>query len=885
MRLVAMIRLHFRSLFSRREVEEELDEELRYHLERQMEENIAAGMNPDEARYAALQSIRDMEQRKEECRDSRGLNIAETVFYDFRYGVRSLRKSPAFSLIALITLALGIGATTAIFSVVYAVLLRPLPYRDSSRLIVLNETNPRVGRVSVSYPNFRDWRAQNAVFSGIASVSAVDFNLAGLAQPEVIHGQAVSPNFLSILGAHPLMGRDFTASEEKAGTSPVVLLSYPLWQSRFGGDRNVVGRGIALDGRGYTIIGVLPADFRWFEKSDVLEPLGAWATNKTSELNERGERGDTIVLGRLKPNVNFAQSRSEMEGIASRLASEYPASNSQFGVLLRPLHDVFVSDLRPAILVLLVAVVFVLLIACANVANLFLVRGSGRAKEIALRVAIGASRGRIIRQIMMESFLLASLGGVVGLMLAIGGIHGISRLLTTEELAGASLNLNGVVLSFAAGMAILSVFVFGLAPAVHISKADVGSELKESGRTASASAGQNRWRTRLAVAEISLALVLLAGAGLLMKSLYRLLSVDPGFRPNHVLTMDMTLRTAQYDKDPAAVNFWNQVLYRVRALPGVTSAALGTVVPLTHDHSRSDITLEGMAPQKLGSFPHPDVHIVSSGYVNTLGIELLGGRRFTEADNETAPRVGMINALLARQYFPRENPVGKRFHFGHPPANNAQEWITIIGVVGNTRLYGLDNPSRLEIYVPLRQSVTKEMNLVVRSGNDPAALTSAIRRVVHSIDKDQPITHIATMKQLMNDSVSTRRLALVVLALFSSLALVLAAVGIYGVISYSVEQRTHEIGIRVALGARRGHVLRMVLVQAAKIVGAGMAAGLVLSLALGRLMSSLLFSISAADPMTFAVVAAVLALIAMLACYIPARRALGVDPVIALRHE
>jgi len=881
MRIADIVRHRLRSLFSRGKVEQELDEELRYHLERQIDENIAAGMSPDDARYAALQSIRDVAQRKEECRDSRGLNLAESLFYDFRYEMRSLRKSPAFSFIALITLALGIGATTAIFSVVYAVLLRPLPYREPSRLVILNETTPNVGNVSVSYPNFFDWRAQNVVFSGIASVSSVDFNLAGLAQPEVIHGQAVSPNFLSILGVYPFIGRDFAASEEKAGAPPVVLLSYSLWRSRFGGDRNVVGRGIALSGRGYTIIGVLPEDFRWFEKTDVLEPLGVFATNN-SELQARGARSDMLVLGRLRAGVSFEEALANMGTIEARLANRFHAL---LGVRLRLLHDVFVSNLRPAVLVLLVAVVFVLLIACANVANLFLVRGSERAKEISLRLAIGASRGRVVRQILIESFLLALFGGLLGLALAVAGIHGISRLLPAEELAGAKVTLNSIVLAFTAGMVILSVFVFGLAPAIHTAKADVGSNLKEGGRTTSASAGQNRWRMRLAVAEIALALVLLAGAGLMMKSLYRLLSVDPGFRPNRVLTMDMSLRTAQYSKDAAVLNFWNQVLYRVRALPGIASAALGTVVPLTHNHSRSDITVEGMPVPKLGSFPHPDVHIVSPGYVDVLGINLVSGRSFTAADNENAPRVGMINALLARQYFANQNPVGKRFHFGHPSANNPKEWITIVGVVGNTKLYGLDNPSRLEVYVPLHQSPVSEMNLVVQSGSDPATLTSAIRRIVHSIDKDQPISNVATMKQLMNDSVSTRRLALIVLALFSALALALAAVGIYGVLSYSVSQRTHEIGIRMALGAQRGHVLRMILVQAMKIIGLGMFIGLVLSLALSRLMSSLLFSVSAADPATFVGVAALLTLIAMLACYIPAHRALSVDPVIALRQE
>lgn len=472
MRWIGMFRLRLRSLFSRRKVEEELDEELRYHLERQIDENTAAGMTSEDARYAALLSIKDIEQRKEECRDTRGVHIFEALFHDIRYGVRTLRKSPGFASVALFTVALGIGATTAIFSVVYGVLLRPLPYKDPSRLVILNETTPKVGKVSVSYPNFLDWRGQNHAFSNMAAVCSVDFSLSGIAQPENISGQAVSTNFLSMLGVHPLLGRDFDSSEGTAGAAAVVLLSYPLWQSHFGGDRNVVGRTIDLDGRGFTIIGVLPPDFRWIEKTDVVEPIGVWATHN-SEASNRGARGDTVVLGRLATGVTFAQARSEMEGIAARLAHEYPATNDQFGVLLQPLREVFVSDLRPAILVLLGAVVFVLLIACANVANLFLMRGAERTKEIALRLAIGASRGRIIRQMLAESFLLAFLGGVLGVALAIGGIGGIKHLIPASGLEGATVDLNGPVLFFAAGMVLFSALLFGFAPAIHSARANV----------------------------------------------------------------------------------------------------------------------------------------------------------------------------------------------------------------------------------------------------------------------------------------------------------------------------------------------------------------------------------------------------------------------------
>jgi putative ABC transport system permease protein len=611
-----------------------------------------------------------------------------------------------------------------------------------------------------------------------------------------------------------------------------------------------------------------------------------WVTNNPKTAADRSERSETTVVGRLTEGRSFAEARAEMEGIAARLAQAYPGANDQFGVALRPIRDVFAGEIRPAILVLFAAVMFVLLIACANVANLFLMRGAGRAREIALRMAIGASRGRVIRQMLAESFILAFLGGLLGLLLALGGVHGLARMIPVDRLDGASVNLNGAVLIFTTGVVVLSAFLFGLAPALHATKASVHSHLKEGGRTATGGTGTNRWRAVLAVAEVSLALILLVGAGLMMKSLYRLLSVDPGFQPDRVLFMDMSLRTSQYDKDPAILNFWQQVLDRVRALPGVTSAALGVGVPMSDEHWRTDVTLEAMMLPKPGSFPHPDMHVVSPGYVGTLGIRLLSGRAFTDADNENAPPVAMINSMLAQHFFPGKNAVGKRLMFGHPSDDTKPpKWFTIIGVAGDTKIYGLANPSRFEVYVPFRQSVSGEMSLIVKSGIDPAALISAVRGVVASVDKDQPIFGIATMKQLVDNSVSTRRITLILLGLFSALALTLAGIGIYGVISYAVAQRTHEIGIRLALGAQRRDVVRMILAQGAAITGAGLALGMVASLGLTRLMAKLLFAVSSADPSTFIGVAVVLVLIAMAACYIPARRTLGVDPMMALRDE
>jgi putative ABC transport system permease protein len=473
----------------------------------------------------------------------------------------------------------------------------------------------------------------------------------------------------------------------------------------------------------------------------------------------------------------------------------------------------------------------------------------------------------------------------LGVAVSIAGIRGMAQLMPVDAQMGADVNLNGAVLLFAAAAVVLSSLMFGLVPALQLTKPEMQSDLKEGGRSVSAGVGQNRLRGLLAVGEIAVALILLVGAGLMVKSLYRLMSVDPGFKTDRILTMEMDLRTAQYDKHPAILNFWEQLLARVRVLPGVEGAALGTHVPLTDSHGRSDITIEGMPLPKPGSFPHPDEHAVSPGYLKTLGVPLLRGREFTDTDTENAPAVGMINAMIAKQFFPNQDALGKRFMFGRPSADRAPKWITIVGVTTDTKLYGLANPARLEVYLPFRQAVSGAMDLVVKSAADPASLTSAIRGAVASIDKDQPIFAIATMQQLVKDSVSTRRVTLILLGIFSALALVLAAIGIYGVISYSVAQRTHEIGIRMALGADGGGVLRMIFAQGVKIAGAGVIIGLAASLGLTRLMAKLLFSVSAADPLTFAAVAIVLVAVAMLACYIPARRALRVDPIIALRYE
>jgi putative ABC transport system permease protein len=873
-----------RALFRSKSMDAGLDEELQFHLDRQLEKYIRAGLSPEEARRRVRLDFGGADQIAEECRDARGIRALEALRQDLRYGLRTLRKNPGFTCVSLLTLALAIGANTAIFSLVYGTLLRPLPYADPDRLIVLNEIHPRIGTISVSYPNFLDWRAQNHVFSGMAVMAGVGHNLSGIDLPETISGLAVSSNYLSLTGVHPLFGRDFDPSEDKPGATPVVMLTYPLWQSHFGGRQDVIGHSVALDGHGFTIIAVLPRDFRTRDAVHVLEPLGVWLTNNNGAVN-RGNRGDTGALGRLASGITLERARAEMSGIQARLAEAYPEANNQFGIALQPIHELFVGDIRPTILVLFTAVMFVLLIACANVANLFLMRAAGRTREIALRVAIGATGGRIVQQMLVESFVVAGLGGVLGVGLAFAGMQAMSGLIPAAAMSGNAPDVNGVVLLFALGATALSAVAFGLAPAVQSVRAGVHSRLQESGKSSTGGVRQNRWRTMLVVAELALSVILLAGAGLMLKSVYRLIAVDPGFRPDYLLRLNMSLTEAQYPNDAAVRVFWRRLLDGVHALPGVEGAALGTSVPLTDSHSRGDITIEGMALPAPGSFPHPDDHLVSPGYRRTLGIRLLAGRDFTDADSETAPTVALINARLAHDLFPGQDPVGKRFVMGRPEPARKLVWISIVGVVDDTRLYGLANPSRLEIYRPLAQATPGEMDLMVRSRINPNALTSSIRAVVASIDRNQPIADINTMDELVQRSVGSRRVTLILLGAFSALALFLAGIGIYGVISYSVAQRTKEIGIRMALGAGHQDVIRMILLQGARIVSAGLIIGIFAAFGLTRYLATLLFSVSPGDPSTFAMVALLLALVALLACYIPARRTLRVDPMTALRHE
>ena len=802
------------------------------------------------------------------------------LFLDLRYGVRMLAKSPSFTLVAVLTLALGIGANTAIFSVVNGVLLRVLPFRDAGRLMVLSESTERLPHVSVSYPNYLDWRQQNHSFEPMAFFLPLDFNRAGVNEPENSGGSAVSSNFFGTLGARPLLGRDFLPDEDKKGTAPVVMLSYALWQRRFGGEPGAVGKSLTLDGKPYTIVGVLPPQFVMYEGAQVYTPVGLWLDDR---MLERGSHDDGSVVARLKPDVTLAQARADLDTIASQLDRQYPVTNKGNRVGITSIRGQFVGDSAPPILILFAAVGFVLLIACVNVANLLLARSTSRGREIAIRSALGASRIRVVRQLLTEGVVLAALSGALGLLVGSWGISGLLSLIPDDGLMGAPIALDQRVLAFTVLLAFGTVLITCLVPALQASKPDLNETLNESGRTASGGAQRLQLRSLLAASEIALALVLLISAGLLIKSFTRLLAVDPGFNPESVLTMRTSLRGPQYAKPEQFTVFARQALLKVRALPGVTYAALGTQLPLTDSHSRRDITIVGQPVPEVGQFPHPDFHVISPDYFSAMGIGLKRGRTFAESDTPQAPGVVIISESLARRFWANGDAVGKSVLIGHPAPNNPA--LTVVGIVSDTKQYGLGAATRWEVYLPYLQHPTENFRVVVRTAIRPEDLTAAIKTEIHGVDPDVPISELETMRQVVSDSVGTQRVTMLLLGLFAGLAIALAAVGIYGVISYSVAQRTHEFGIRMALGAERADVLRLVLGKGLGLAVFGVAGGLAGAFALTRFLSSMLFGVQPNDPMIFGGVAVFLGMIALLASYIPARRATQVEPVVALRHE
>jgi putative ABC transport system permease protein len=872
--------------FSRGKREEDLSDELRHHLEKQVEANLASGMTPDEARRQAALRFGAVESVKESCREQRSGFWLETFWADVRYALRVMRKNPGFAAIAIFTLALGIGANTAIFSVVYAVLLRPLPYPDSNQLVVLFDAKPQEGveETGTSYTNFEEWRAQNTVFSEMAGNQGHDLTVTGRGEPFVAVTGVVTPEVFAVLAATPLAGRTFVPGDGKQGATPVVILSENLWRSRFNADPNIVGTAISLDKRLFTVVGIMPADFRTplqARKQDIWVPLVDDPLFSTWMARRGGHW--FVVLARLKPEVSIAQAQVEMSAISARQAKENPAENEGWTVRIVPLQSELVGDVKPALLVLLGAVALVLLIACANIANLLLARATSRAKEMSVRIALGAGRGRIVRQLLTESAALGLFGGVAGILIAYWGVHSLRSLLPADMPKANPIQVDGYVLGFALLLSAAASFVFGLAPALLAAGSDLQKTLREGAGRAGSGGGRQSMRTILAAAEIAVAMILLVGAGLLVRSFIALTSVRPGFSAEHLVKAEVQLPRFEYSTPQQWTAFTVDLLARIQAEPGMRYSAVGLPLPLVHNAVNLGFEIEGSAAPPSSQARTADYVAATPEYFRVMGIPLLQGREFSREDVASNPRVTIISATMAHVYFPNQNPIGRRLVFGFPP--DAGSPRKIVGVVGDVRDVSLrQNPAAM-MYVPYAQAPFWGAVVVVRSNLGVAAVADAVRRNAGAIDKDVPVMDIAAMPEAVDTTVAQPRFQTMLLGLFSALALILSAVGIYGVISYSVIQRTHEIGIRMSLGAQPRQVLRLVMRQGLKLALCGIVIGAAAAFALTRLMMSLLFGVSPADPFTFTGVAILLVAVALAACYVPARRAMRVDPMTALRYE
>ena len=802
-----------------------------------------------------------------------------TLIKDVRYGVRILFRTPGFTVVAILALALGIGANTAIFSVVDSILLRSLPFRDPSSLLMVWEKSRNSDRNVVSPANYLDWKSRNHVFGDLAAVVDIfQMNLTGAGDPEEVLAGAVSANFFQMIGVQPVIGRAFLPEEDKRGHDHVVVLSHRLWQRRFGGDRRIVGTTITLNGESHQVIGILPPDFAWNNRrTDVWVPY-AIDTNR----DYRATSGRFMsVVARLRSDVTMTQAQAEMSGIARQLEQEHPEFNKNWGVNLVALHEQTVGPVRPALMVLLASVGFVLLIACVNVANLLLARAAVRQREIAVRTALGAGRWRVVRQLLTESVLLSAAGGLLGLLLARWGVDALVKLAPSSIPRLSEIGINKGVFAFTALVSLATGILFGFAPAIEMSNAHLNDALKEGGRSSTGDVRRHRMRNLLVVSEVALSLVLLIGAGLLIRSFGRLEAVNPGFNPDRLLTMSVHLSGSKYSQDPQVVSFFQQAVEHVRHLPGVRSAGAINFLPLTGMASATGFTVVGRPVPKAGEHPGTEVRVVASDYFRTMGIPLLKGRNFTEHDTQKSPRVLIVSASLAHRFFPDEDPVGKKLII---------EWADsipdeIVGVVGDILHDGLDSRPEPMIYWPEARMPYNFMTLVVRAHGDPMSMASTVIREIRDIDPEQPVADVQPMNDVVAESVSRQRFNMLLLTVFAGLAVALAAVGIYGVMANGVTERTHEIGIRIALGAKRADVMRMVLGQGMAPALAGIAIGLAVAFVLTRLMKSLLFEVRATDPATYAGLSFALLLVALVACFVPAWRATSVDPTVALRYE
>jgi putative ABC transport system permease protein len=877
-----------RALWRKNKLEREMDQELRFHLEREIEENLRRGMSRDEARTAALRSFGGVERIKEECRDVNRLRWLETLWQDLRYGLRILRRNPGFTLLAVFTLALGIGANTAIFSVIYGVLLRPLPYQDGNQLVVIRQQAPLAGinNLNFSVKEITDYREQSQTLASMIEHHSMSFTLLGGAEPERIQTGVVSANFFEMMGVQPLLGRNFLPGDEAHGAEAVLMLSYPYWQRSHGGDPNIVGKVFAMNNRPHTVIGVLPPIPQYPNENDVYMPTSACPTRSSENFIANRNARMMSVFARLKPGVAVEQAQGDLGAIARRLQQAHPDAypeNRGYRATAASLHEELTRQARPTFLILLGTAGLVLLLACANVANLTLARLMRREREMAVRAALGARRGRLIRQLLTESTLLALVGGGLGILLASVTLDLLVSFAARFTPRAAEITMDGSVLIFTLLVSIITGLAFGLMPALS-TKENLVTSLKEGAGQSTAGTARQRVRSLLVVAQVAVSFMLLIGAGLMVRSLLKLQQVHPGFDPEQVLVMRLSANWSKYNSAQQYREFYQRVLAKMTTQPGVTSAAMANTYPLNplgiaNGPFNGNFLIESR-PLKEGELaPRADFRFASFDYFQTLRLPLIRGRTFTEQDHERAPAVAVINQALARQRWANEDPIGQRVSF-----NGGDSWATIVGIVGDTRQYGLDRESPGAIYSPIAQRGFANF-LLVRAAEELRGLVRQVRRAVHEVDAETAIDHVHTLPEIRYEALASPRLTTILLTLFAALALVITAAGIVGVMALSVSQRTHELGIRLALGATQSSVLRMVVRQGMTLVVIGLALGTAGALVLTQLMSSLLFAIEPTDPLTFLAVSVVLAATAAIACFVPARRVTLIDPMLALRSE